>query len=148
MGDEQEKKGEISEEEANQLIKDSEEDSAAVAVAEAESEGDPKGDETAEEFEIVRETGDSQSPKQQHFGIRKRINKLNARNAEANERTEVANQENAVLSEKNKILEIALQQARENQATAQPPNPTDFEDGISDPKFQEKQNAYNQESIH
>lgn len=151
MADEEQKKGEVTEEEAAQLIKDSEEDSAAVATAEAEPETDPegdkKGDETAEQFEIVRETGDSQPQKQPHFGIRKRINKLNERNKEANERTDVANQENALLAEKNKILEIALQQARENQPTAQPPNPSDFEDGTSDPKFQEKQNAYNQEAI-
>lgn len=151
MENEEQKKGEITEEEAVQLIKDSEEDSAAVATAEAEPETDPegdkKGDEKSAEFEIVRDTGDSQPPQQSNFGIRKRINKLNARNAESNERADVANQENVVLSEKNKILEIALQQARDNQATAQPPSPSDFEDGISDPKFQEKQNAYTQEVI-
>jgi hypothetical protein len=151
MADEEQKKEQVTEEEAAQLIKDSEEDPAAVATAEAEPEADPegdkKGDEAAEEFELVRETGDSQPQKQSHFGIRKRINKLNARNAEANERTEVANQENAVLAEKNKILEIALQQARENNTVSSPPNPSDFEDGTSDPKFQEKQNVYNQEVI-
>ncbi len=147
MADETEKKGEISKEEADQLIKGSEEDSAGVATAEAEPEGDKEGEETAKEFEIVRETGDSQPQNQSHFGIRKRINKLNARNVEANERADVASQRNIDLEEKNKILEIALEQARENQTTLNPPNPSDFEEGVNDPKFQERHNSYNEARI-
>ena len=152
MADEEEKKGEITQEETDQLIKESEEGPASVATAEAEPEtvpeGEQKGDEKSEEFEIVRETGDSQPPKQQHFGIRKRINKLNARNVEANERTDIANQRNVDLEEKNKILEIALQQARENQATLTPPDPSQFDEGANDPKFHEKNNAYNEARIN
>lgn len=152
MADEPETKGEISQEEADQFIKDSEADATAVATVEADPEADPegdkKGDEKSEGFEIVRETGESQPQKQQsHFGIRKRINKLNAQKAEANGRADTANQENALLQEKNKILEIALQQARESGTALTQPNPSDFDDGTSDPKFQEKQAAFNQEVI-
>lgn len=150
MADELEKKDEISKEETDQLIKDSEEGSTAVAEAEAEPKAEPetdeKGDEKSEEFEIVRESGESQPPKQQsHFGIRKRINKLNAQKAEANGRADTANHENAVLKEQLKIQAIALQQARDSQSALKQPDPAQFEEGANDPKYQEQLSSFNQE---
>lgn len=142
--DEEKKLGDVSQEEADVLIEDSESEKQETTESETTEE---KTGEKSQEFEITRESGDSQPPQQQHFGIRKRINKLNARNEESNHRTDEANTKNAFLEEKNKILEIALQQARENQNGLTQPNPTDFDDGVSDPKFQEQQHAFNQQII-
>ena len=142
MADENTTLDEISEEAKEESKNDALESNATESTVE---EGDEKGEKA--EFEIIRETGDSQSPKQQHFGIRKRINKLNARNEAANQRADQANTDNAILQEKNKILEIALQQARESQSTTQQPKVGDFDEGFADPKFQEKQNEYNQSII-
>ena len=138
--DETKEVGVVSEEEADVLIAESE------AAPEGTEKPEEKGEETPEEFEITRESGDSQPPKQQHFGIRKRINKLNARNEASNQRAEQSDTRNSLLEEKNKILEIALEQARDNQSLKQP-NPGDFDDGFSDPKFQEQQNAFNHQII-
>lgn len=142
--DEAEKKGEVSQEEADQIIEDSDKGATAVATEEAD---DKATSEKPEGVEITRESGESQPPIQQHFGIRKRINKLNARNHEAVERADEAHARTGILEEKNKILEIALQQARENQSQVKQPDPADFDDGYTDPRFQEQQNAFNQEVI-
>lgn len=142
MADENTTLDEVSKEEETESDNTSLDSESADANAE---EGNEAGEKT--EFEIIRETGDSQPPKQQHFGIRKRINKLNARNEASVERANQANTENALLQEKNKILEIALQQAREQQSAVQQPKVSDFDDGFADPRFQEKQNEYQQSVI-
>lgn len=142
--DETKELGDVSQKEADLLIEDSESEKQAAEESEIAEE---KTEEKPKEFEITRESGDSQPPKQQHFGIRKRINKLNARNDASNQRTDEANTRTALLEDKNKILEIALEQARENQNALTQPKPSDFEDGISDPKFQEQQHAFNQQII-
>jgi len=145
MGDETAELDEVQTQEEDPGVTDSiESEEKQESPEEGTEEGTPKD----QEFEVVREAGESQPPKQQqHFGIRKRINKLNARVETARQQTTEANTENALLYEKNKILEIALQQAREAQPTVKQPDPSNFDEGYADPKYQEQQNLYQQTVI-
>ncbi len=107
-------------------------------------EGDEDPKEEDQEFEIVRESGESQAstaPKQ--TGFRKRINKLNQKISTANQERDNANSDNTVLIEKNKILQIALDQARDGKTSpAEPPNPDEYDAGTLDPEFIKKKEAW------
>lgn len=93
--------------------------------------------ETGEQIEIVLEGDDGSQPKDhENLGIRKRINKLNAKVSEAQDGASQAVTDLAAEREKNKLLQLALQQQKEEPAApVGPPDPLDFDDGAGDAKY-------------
>ena len=106
-------------------------------------EESPKGDETEEtettdeeeEVEIIREATLPQADNQQ--GIRKRINKLNAKVEKAETKAGEIDAELELERERNKLLQIALDQQKQKPAN-EAPNPDDFDLGRDDPEFIQK----------
>lgn len=96
--------------------------------------------------EIVLEGEEGSQPDKQS-GIRKRINKLNAKVDVANSATSDAEQRLTVVEEQNKLLRMAADQRKEAEAPNTPPDPDDFNDGVKDPKYVQAFNAYNQPLI-
>jgi len=103
----------------------------------------------AGEFEIVREGTQPQFTQQQLDNVvGKRVKRLNGKVEKSTEATELANTELALERDKNKILEIALEQARQGKSNAiTAPNPDDFDEGYNDPGFIKKQSEFNNEFI-
>jgi len=101
------------------------------------SEGTEETETDDEETEIVLEGDDGSQPvDQNNLGIRKRINKLNAKVSDANDGRDTANSELAAEREKTKLLQLALQQQKEQPAKPSgPPDPLDYDGGASDPKY-------------
>lgn len=98
----------------------------------AESEGDE------EEFEISLEGDDGSHPEQdENRGIRKRINKLNRKVEAANEGKEAVSAELEIERERNRLLQLALdqQQGKTVKDANAPPDPNDYDDGITDPAY-------------
>lgn len=115
--------------------------------AEAQStEGEAvKSEETQEEAELeVVRTGEagSQPAKKRGFGVERRINKLNARVSDARQGEAAATAEADRLREQNKLLTLALDQAKEKQERAAPPDPNDFDQGARDPRYAEALDAH------
>lgn len=109
-----------------------------------QSGSDEDGQETeGQEVEIVLPAEDGSPPKPQHFGIRKRINKLNARNAAATERASDAESKLGVIEAQNKLLRLALDQQSKTEEADLPPDPNDFDDGAKDPKYVKDLNDHN-----
>lgn len=127
-----------------------EETDEAEAQAEAtddtqEAESEENQEET-EEIEIVRD-GDTQPEKGNEIGIRKRINKLNAKIDAAKSEADTANTELEVEREKRKLLELRLQQVEGGAGEPAEPKVEDFEDGYGDPEYQKKLREYNNHLI-
>lgn len=115
----------------------------AVEEKETTCEGEPETKEVEEEFEVVRESEESQSSTGRQSGFQKRVNKLNEKIGTAKSERDSANTEKAILEEKNKLLQIALEQAREGKSSpAEAPNPDEFEAGIYDPAFIKQKEAW------
>jgi len=98
-------------------------------------------------FEIVRETGESQTPTVKRTGFEKRVDKLNLRNAETSKERDEAKAEKDILEEQLKITKIALEQERTNKPIVPetvpfPPIPDEFDAGIYDPEYQKKKDAW------
>ncbi len=106
-------------------------------------DGDESQDTDSLEVEIVLPEDDGSQPKPKHLGIRKRINKLNARNDATTERATTAEADVKVLQAKNELLELALTQNKKEPETALPPDPNNFDDGASDTKYVAALNAHN-----
>lgn len=87
-----------------------------------------------DEVEIVLDGGDGSHPEDdgQH-GFRKRINKLNAKVAEANTGQQQSTADLEVERERNRLLQLALDQ--KNQPVDGPPDPNDFDNGVSDAEY-------------
>ena len=96
-------------------------------------DGDQGEDE--QEFEITLDGEDGSQPAQSNNGIRKRINKLNAKVSEAQDGTAQANSELENERQKNKLLELALQQKKEAATPSGPPDPLDYDNGARDAKY-------------
>jgi hypothetical protein len=97
----------------------------------------------AEEFDVVRDVGESQPPQAKQTGFQKRVNKLNAKIDTANQEKDKASNDADILREKNKLLEIALEQAKGNQANPLiAPNPDEYHAGEFDAEFIKKKEAY------
>lgn len=111
--------------------------------AEEEVEAPEEGEEAAGESEIVLDDEGGSQPQKAtgNFGVRKRINKLNKRNHETNATLEVE-------KEKSRLLQIALDQERENSTRAEQnspssvPNPADFADGVYDEGYKKAYEEY------
>ena len=119
----------IVEEEVTEELEDQEEASEG-------SEGTEETETDDEETEIVLEGDDGSQPvDQNNLGIRKRINKLNAKVNDANDGRDTANSELAAKIEENKLLRLALDQQKEPAKPSGPPDPLDFDDGARDKKY-------------
>lgn len=130
------------------------EESDAETRAELEAEGKTpeeieealKAADDTGEVEIIREgTQPQEKFTQQQFnnGIQKRVKRLNKQVDVANEDAAQSNAEVGLLTEKNKILQMALDQAKQNSvAEVKQPNPEDFDEGLSDPEYVKQNNAF------
>lgn len=93
-----------------------------------QDEGEDQGD------EIVLDGDDGSHPAQdEQRGIRKRINKLNAKIAKAETGQEQSTADLEVERERNRLLQLALDQ--QNKPVDGPPNPDDFDLGVSDAEY-------------
>ena len=93
------------------------------------------GDEGGEdEGEIVLAGEEGSQPDTQHFGIRRRVNKLNRKVTAAREGEATATEALRIEQERNRLLQLALDQKRDTKPEALP-DPNDFDDGASDPKY-------------
>lgn len=106
------------------------------------SEGTEEAENEGEETEIVLEGDDGSQPDQSNLGIRKRINKLNAKVSDANDVASNASAELENERQKNKLLQLALEQKQETATPSGPPDPLDFDGGASDTKYVEALNGY------
>lgn len=103
-------------------------DGADDDVKEADDQG---------EAEIVLAGDEGSQP--ENRGIRRRINKLNAKVATAQEGQTAAAAELEVQKERNRLLQLALDQRDDEPET---PDPNDFDDGAADPKYVEALQAH------
>lgn len=114
------------------------------------SEGSESTEETETEdevTEIVLEGDDGSQPvDQNNLGIRKRINKLNAKVSDANDGRDTANTALANEQEKNTLLRLQLAQQQQPEPS-KIPDPLDFDGGASDPKYVTAMNSYHQEFV-
>lgn len=100
----------------------------------------------AEEGEaVITLDGEDSRPQKAsaNSGIRKRVNDLNKRNKKTNDTLQVE-------QEKSRLLQIALDQERENKdqaPAAAVPNPEDFSDGVYDPGYKKAYDAYTDKKI-
>ena len=116
-------------------------------------EGAPKSDEGSDEqsdgdeaVEIVLEGEDGSQPDRSNLGIRKRINKLNAKVNEAKDGAQEAQAALEAERQKNKLLELALEQQKEAKPSG-PPDPLDYDGGAGDAKYVEALNTYTSELV-
>ena len=127
--------------EATQVSTETPEPAESIPTDEA---GD--GDGAPAEFEVVRAgSGGSQPDKQ--LGVRKRINKLNAKVETANDATAEVAAALKLEQQKTQLLELSVAELRADQNPAIPPDPLDFDDGARDPKYARALNAYHQPII-
>jgi len=143
MGNEKAETSEVSTEEVTEVIEPTgEEERPEEAGDDSETDGEQQ---EPTEVEVVLDGDDGSQPDKQH-GIRKRINKLNKKVAQAEGTTADAEQELATEREKNKLLRLALDQKAPVEA-ATPPDPEDFDEGVRDPKYIRALTDYNQPMI-
>jgi len=144
--------------EAEQKVEADKDEAEAAKRTELESEGKTPEEideaikvmsEESVEFEIVREGTQPQFTQQQLDNVvGKRVKRLNSKVEKSSEAAQVASTGLALEKDKNKILEIALEQARQGKSTAiTAPNPDDFDEGSNDPEFKKKQGAYDDARI-
>lgn len=113
-------------------------------ITEPDPEDPPEaGAEDGEEFEIVRESKGSQ-PSEKTKSFTDRVNKLNRRNEESQGKTQEAIQEREVFKEKLKLLELENEQLRGKPDQPVLPDPDQFDEGVSDPQFLQKQAEFTQ----
>ena len=94
---------------------------------------DQNGSEEEVETEIFLDGDDgSHPPQDEQRGIRKRINKLNAKIAKAETGAEQTSAELEVERERNRLLQLALD-SQDGKKPDGPPDPNDYEDGVTDP---------------
>lgn len=109
----------------------------AAPAAESEVGGEGEATAAPEVVETIIEESDSQTDKVASQGS---INRLVGRIKKAKAKTQDVAGELELERQKSQMLEIALQQERE--AKAGPPDPSTFDDGISDPEYVKEQTAY------
>tara|TARA_R110000744_G_scaffold166370_2_gene283440 strand:+ start:1857 stop:2843 length:987 start_codon:yes stop_codon:yes gene_type:complete len=120
-------------------------------LQELDDNGEPIVKESPEEFEVVREGTQPQNFDQQQVNdiVSKRVKKLNSKVQEVNEQSHQAQTDLDIANNKNKILQIALDQAKEKAVTNQivKPNKNDFDNGEYDPEFIKQSDEYTQALI-
>lgn len=100
---------------------------------EEETEGSKTEEEIETEIFLDGDDG-SHPPQDEQRGIRKRINKLNAKIAKAETGASQTSAELEVERERNRLLQLALDSQNGNKPDG-PPDPNDFDDGVTDPAF-------------
>lgn len=121
---------------------DSPETDEDAEASDADKEGDEAGD---EEIEIVH-TGDAGSqPDGENLEIRRRVRGLKAERKAAQDKANQSNELVVHLQEEVRLLKLSS----ELNETDDPklPDPNDFDDGQSDPKYREAFNAYHQKTV-
>tara|TARA_R110000737_G_scaffold136532_1_gene167438 strand:- start:161 stop:1147 length:987 start_codon:yes stop_codon:yes gene_type:complete len=120
-------------------------------LQELDDNGEPIVKESPEEFEVVREGTQPQNFDQQQVNdiVSKRVKKLNSKVQEVNEQSHQAQTDLDIANNKNKILQIALDQAKEKAVTNKivKPNKNDFDNGEYDPEFIKQSDEYTQALI-
>lgn len=129
---------EVSTEETTVVVEPTESENAAEASEVSDGEEQPE----SEGVEVVLSGDDGSQPDKQH-GIRKRVNKLNAKVDQAEGRATDAEQQLANANERIKIYELALSQKTIAADTPPPPDPSDYDDGVKDPRYAQALNQYN-----
>ena len=119
---------------------------AEVITPELDENGEEVVVEAAIENEIVL-VGDEGSRPEKQTGFQKRVNKLNARNEESVKTASDAETRATIAEERSKLLQMALDQRKDEGKANVPPDPNDFDDGVNDPGYTKKLNAYNQPLI-
>ena len=104
-------------------------------------EGEPQAEGAEAEVDVVLASDEGSPP--QNVGFRRRVNKLNQRNAVSQEKASEAENQLAVVQEQNRLYRIALDQ-RDTQKAPKPPDPDDFDDGAGDPKYAAALQAHTQ----
>ena len=132
----------LTEEEQPEVIEPTEPETPIVEDGEPGEDGEQQ---EATEFEVVLDGADGSQPDTQR-GIRKRINKLNNKVADAQDQASHADEALAVEREKNKLLQLALEQSHQAEVPL-PPDPSDYDDGARDPNYIRSLNEYNQPMI-
>ena len=135
------------------------EDSAATGETEGQVDGTQAADDQSEsteseqeegqespEVEVVHAGDEGSQPEKSNLGIRKRINKLNAKVSAAEHNETQASEALEVEKQRNKLLQLAVDQARAGgaQTTPKVPDTLDYEDGAGDPRYQAALHEYNQ----
>lgn len=115
------------------------------ADAEDDEGQETDGQDDDEGQEIVLEGDDGSHPKDEQHGIRKRINKLNAKVAVANQGKEQSAAELDIANERIRLLELAVD--NQNAPVDGPPDPNDFDDGVTDAEYQKANNAFIAKSV-
>lgn len=112
-----------------------------VNADEDESDGSEEDSQEpdSQEVEIVLAGEDGSQPAKNPRGFTRRVSKLNARVQAAKEEASEASRELELERQKNKILELALQGKQEETG---PPDPNEFDEGVSDPKYRTALNDY------
>lgn len=117
------------------------------ATAEGNEDGQGQDADNQEAEITLRSDGGSQPEKDNQIGIRRRINKLNAKREAAEAESSETTQKLAVMDERNRMLQLSIDQMKAQSEATKPPDPNDFDDGALDPKYISAQNAFNQEVI-
>ncbi len=104
-----------------------------------DDDGNPIQKAESTEVEIVLDGDDGSQPAQQNIDriVRKRVNRLNTKIARVEEDSQFKD-------EKIKLLELALEQQKNQPVELKQPDPTKFDDGAEDPKYVEALQTYNQ----
>lgn len=96
----------------------------------------PEEGQESPEVEVVLAGDDGSQPAKNNLGIRKRINKLNAKVNAAEQEASQSTDALAVEKERNRLLQIAVDQARSGGNEApKPPDTLDYVDGAADPQY-------------
>ena len=101
---------------------------------------DKDGDDPGE-VELVREVKGSQ-PTSKTRSFSNRIKKFKGETQQEKDRADGAESQNAILREQLKLKDLALEQERNKKPPVARPNPDDFDEGGSDPKYLDQLDGY------
>lgn len=114
--------------------------------AEDDESQETDGQDDDEGQEIVLEGDDGSHPtKDEQHGIRKRINKLNAKVAKAETGQQQSTAELEIERERNRLLQLALDE--QSAPVDGPPDPNDFDDGTNDAEYIKANNSHIAKSV-
>ena len=156
MGNEAEKTEDI--EQGTPESTEAEETATTDVVDESTDEGDGEeltGEEQKDkepgdqEFEVVRETGDSQASKKDSEApwVKKRLSQVTAQRREAREGEKRATDQIADKDKEIELLRMQLDQANNAKPPITDPIPDEFDGGIHDPEFIKKQAVFKQDQV-
>lgn len=111
--------------------------------SDADTEGGEKSEDDVQEFQVVLPEADGSQPDQKLINriVSAKVNKLNRRNDRTVEAASQAEEDNKILRERVKLLQLNVDQLNKPAAPVVP-DPNDFDDGVSDPKYIGANNEY------